>query len=70
MDTIYTIAELANKLDVTERTLTDAIKDGRLKGYKQFRKWYITQTQLLEFLQSNQDENIENSKRPSVNPNK
>jgi excisionase family DNA binding protein len=70
MESIYTVKELATKLEVSERTISDAIKDGRLKGYKQFKKWYVTQSQLLEFLSSNQDKNVSKGKRPNVNPNK
>lgn len=67
---IYTVAQLAIKLEVTERTISDAIRDGRLKGYKQFKRWYVTHEQLLAFLATNQKENKKSSKRPNVNPNK
>jgi excisionase family DNA binding protein len=67
---VYTVAQLADKLEVSERTISDAIRDGRLKGYKQFKRWYVTHDQLLIFLASNQEENKKASKRPNVNPNK
>ena len=63
---IYTVAELATKLEVTERTISDALRDGKLQGYKQFKKWYVTHEQLLEFLASNQEDNQENAKRPNI----
>ena len=66
MNDIYTIAKLAEKLEVSERTIADAIRDGRLKGFKQFKKWYITHQQLIEFLESNQNENKLKSKRPTL----
>lgn len=51
-DEIYTVEQLATKLGVTERTISDAIRDGEIKGYKKFKKWYVTHEQLLEFLKS------------------
>lgn len=67
---VYTVAELATKLEVTERTLSNCIREGKLKGYKQFKRWYITHEQLLAFLETNQEENQDNAKRPNVNPKK
>ena len=65
---VYTVAELAAKLDVSERTIANAIREGKLKGYKHFKKWYITHEQLLAFLETNQEENQDNAKRPNVKP--
>ena len=67
---VYTVAALATKLDVSERAISDALRDGRLKGYKQFKRWYVTHEQLLVFLATNQEENKKAAKRPNVNPNK
>lgn len=50
MEQVYTIKELAEKLEVTERTISEALRAGDLKGYKKWRKWYVTHTQLLEFI--------------------
>jgi excisionase family DNA binding protein len=63
---IYTVLELAEKLGVSDRTIADALRSGEMKGYKQFKKWYVTHEQLLEFLATNQEENKENAKRPNV----
>jgi len=68
---IYTVLELAEKLGaeklgVSDRTIADALRSGEMKGYKQFKKWYVTHEQLLDFLATNQEENQENAKRPNV----
>lgn len=67
---VYTVVQLAKKLEVKESTIANALRDGRIKGFKQFNKWYITHEQLLVFLASNQEANQHSSKRPNVNPNK
>ena len=62
----YTVEQLAIKLNVQDRTIADALRSGEMKGYKQFKKWYVTHEQLLDFLATNQEENQENAKRPNV----
>jgi len=52
---VYTSSQLATKLDVSERTITDALRDGRLQGYKKFNKWFVTHEQLLVFLASQEE---------------
>ena len=65
---VYTVAELASKLEVTERTISNCIREGKLKGYKHFRKWYITHDQLLEFLATDQAEKQDSGKRSNLTP--
>ena len=44
---IYTVEQLAIKLNVKERTIADALRDGKLKGYKKFRRWYVLHLSLI-----------------------
>lgn len=51
MTKIYTIHELEEVLQVTQRTIYNWIKDGKLKAIKIGRTWRVTQEALDEFLQ-------------------
>ena len=44
---IYTVKSLCAYLELTERTVTDLLRSGRLKGYKVFNKWLVTHSDLL-----------------------
>ena len=48
---VYTLDEVAAKLQVTRRTLYAYLRDGQLKGIKIGREWRISETNLNEFLQ-------------------
>jgi len=52
---IYTLAEVAEMLQVTRRTLYNYLKDGRLKGNKVVGKWIITEEQLKDFIEGKTD---------------
>jgi len=62
---VYTVAQLATKLEITERTISDALRDGKMQGYKKFNKWFVTHEQLLVFLAS-QEEPKPTKKKPSL----
>lgn len=47
----YTLSELAEKLEVTRRTLYNYIKSGQLKANKVVGKWIVTEEQLKEFIE-------------------
>ena len=52
IDKIYTLTELMEVLQVGERTLLDALRDGSLKGYKKFRRWYVFHADLEAFIKA------------------
>lgn len=56
MDNIYTPKEAAAILKVSERTVNEWLRSGKLKASKIGRQWRITETQLNEFLNKNQQE--------------
>ena len=52
METIkmYTLKDLAAQLKVTERTMHNYIKNGKLKGQKIGGRWQISESNLHKFL--------------------
>ena len=51
----YTLTEVAEKLQVTRRTLYNYIKDGKLKANKVVSKWIVTEEQLKDFIEGKTD---------------
>ncbi len=51
----YTLEELAEKLQVTRRTLYNYIKSGKLKANKVVSKWIVTEEQLRDFIEGKTD---------------
>lgn len=51
MNKIYTIKEIAEILQVTERTVYTWARSGKLKAIKIGKSWRVTQEALDEFLQ-------------------
>lgn len=51
---LYTLKELAQLLEVTERTLHTYIKTGKLKGVKIGGKWKVTEENLQKFINGGQ----------------
>lgn len=47
---MYTLRDLAKILNLTERTMHNYIKSGKLKGQKIGGKWQISETNLTKFL--------------------
>ena len=47
---IHTVKSLCAYLELTERTVTDLLRSGRLKGYKVFNKWLVTHSDLLAYV--------------------
>ncbi len=48
----YTIENLSEKSGVSERSLRQAISDGKLKAVKKFTRWFIFHNDFIEFLNS------------------
>lgn len=49
--TTYTLAEVAEILKVTRRTVYSYVKDGKIPATKVGRQWRVTEQALKEFLQ-------------------
>ena len=46
---VYTLHEVEELLSVTQRSLYNFIKDGRLKAFKAGREWRVTREALEDF---------------------
>lgn len=46
---LYDVEELARLLNVQEKTIRSYLREGRLKGRKMARKWYVTEASLQEY---------------------
>ena len=46
---LYDVEELASLLDVQEKTIRAYLRDGKIKGRKIARKWYIPEDALQEY---------------------
>lgn len=49
---VYTLKEVEDLLQVTQRTLYNWIKDGKLRAFKAGRQWRVTKEALEEFTQT------------------
>ena len=49
---ILTAEDVAALLQVSERSIRDALNDGKLKGYKKFSRWYVFYQDVIDFLKS------------------
>ncbi len=47
--TLFTVEELAELLEVQERTIRSYLNTGKLKGRKLAGRWYVTEDSLKEY---------------------
>jgi predicted site-specific integrase-resolvase len=50
--TLYSVSELSQKLNVTTVTIRNYIKQGRLIGHKAMGRWFISEQDMVEFFNS------------------
>jgi excisionase family DNA binding protein len=48
---LYTVEELAEILDVQERTIRTYLRDGLIQGRKLARRWYVTEDALKDYFE-------------------
>ena len=48
---LYDVEDLSKLLDIQEKTIRQILRDGKLKGRKLARKWYVTEESLREYFQ-------------------
>jgi len=53
---LYDVAELSKLLDVQEKTIRAILRDGKLKGRKLARKWYVTEENLRDYFSQGETE--------------
>jgi excisionase family DNA binding protein len=49
---IYSLKELSTLLNCNEKTLQRVCTKGELKAYKKLRKWYVLESDLIEWIKS------------------
>jgi len=47
--TLFTVEELAERLDVTERTIRDYLRKGQIHGRKIAGRWYVTDEAIADY---------------------
>jgi excisionase family DNA binding protein len=47
--TLFTVEELSEILDIQETTIRKYLRDGKLKGRKLARRWYVSEENLQDF---------------------
>ena len=47
--TPFTVEELAERLDVQERTIREYLREGRLQGRKLAGRWYVTDEAIADY---------------------
>lgn len=48
--TLYTVTDIAHKLNVTPASVRNYIRQGYLKGQKIMKRWFITEDAMKEFM--------------------
>lgn len=46
---LFTVEELSELLEVQETTIRKYLRDGRLRGRKLARRWYVSEDSLAEY---------------------
>ena len=62
---LYDVPEIATTLNISKLTVLNYIKRGKLKAQKIGRRWWISQSNLEDFLNAKQEnlKRLENQKR-------
>lgn len=54
---LYDVKELADKLQIQERTIRKLFREGKLKGRKLARRWYVSEDSLKDYFSQEEDLN-------------
>lgn len=54
--TLYTVEDLAEALNIQERTIRKFLKEGKLKGRKLANRWYVPEEALKDYFQQTEHE--------------
>lgn len=55
---LYDVQELSELLDVQERTIRRYLREGKLKGRKMAKKWYVTEASLRAYFEGEEPEEL------------
>ena len=57
--TLFTVEELAERLDVQERTIRENLREGRLRGRKLAGRWYVTDEAIADYFRQGESPSVE-----------
>ena len=57
--TLFTVEELAERLDVQERTIREYLREGRLRGRKLAGRWYVTDEAIADYFRQGESPSVE-----------
>jgi len=52
---MMTVTEVAQKLNVTPRTIQKELRAGRLNGFTRLRRWYVFEADLTDYIRKGTD---------------
>ena len=53
---LYSVEELSELLEIQETTIRRYLRDGRLKGRKLARRWYVSEESLADYFRADEPE--------------
>ncbi len=53
---LYSVEELSEMLDIQETTIRKYLREGKLKGKKLARRWYVSEESLTEYFRADEPE--------------
>jgi len=53
---LYSVEELSELLEIQETTIRRYLRDGRLKGRKLARRWYVSEESLADYFRAEEPE--------------
>lgn len=57
--TLYGVEELSQLLDIQETTIRKYLREGKLKGKKLARRWYVSEESLSDYFSQDEPETVE-----------
>jgi len=54
--TLYAVEELSELLSIQETTIRKYLRDGKLRGRKLARRWYVSEESLAEYFRADEPE--------------
>lgn len=63
---LYTVEELSETLEIQERTLREYLREGRLKGRKLARRWYVSEDNIREYFNEGEPAGLDGEAEPDA----
>jgi excisionase family DNA binding protein len=56
---LYSVEELSELLDIQETTVRKYLREGRIRGRKLARRWYVSEESLATYFRETEPEEVE-----------